>query len=182
MTQSSKISSKPTQDERLSQWSILGSDKDNNFNSFRLDDVMADIVFMMSKIANPRDIQIIFEPNHSAIVHANPDMVYALGHNLVNNAIKFTQKGEIVKISSQIQSDTIKVSIFNSGIGISSEKLNRLLEVNPNSIILGTVSEIVAGIELLLCHQLVERNNGKLSISSGKECGTTFIFTLPKAA
>ncbi len=168
-------------DVSLSQWTIAETDTQNtSFTAFRLDDVMADVVFAMSKVANPRDIQIIFEPNHSAIVYAHQDMIYSLVHNLVNNAIKFSQKGETIKISSQTESDTIKVSISNSGVGISAAKLNQLFDVDPNSTILGTVSEMVAGIELLLCHQLIERNNGELSISSGNGSGITFTFTLLK--
>ena len=149
---------------------------------FRLDDVIAEAIFRISKVAISNGVQIIFEPNYEAIVYADQDMIYAMAHNLIANAVKFTHKNEIIKVSSRIERDQVMVSIHNSGVGISKEMLEKLLQIDSNSTRLDAINEMVAAIELLLCHRFAEKNNGKLVVASGDEQGQMFTVTLPKVA
>jgi|GEM_PF-1886170 len=155
---------------------------DNLYSIFRLDDVIAEAISRISKVAISNGVQIIFEPNYEAVVYADQDMIYAMAHNLVSNAVKFTHKNETIKVSSRIERDKVMVSIYNSGVGISKQMLEKLLQIDSNSTRLDAIDEMVAAIELLLCHRFAEKNNGKLVVTSGDEQGKMFTFTLPKVA
>jgi signal transduction histidine kinase len=72
-----------------------------------------------------------------------------MAHYLVSNAVKFANSDEKVKISSKIERDVVIVTIANSGSSLRVQNLHRLLEASSSN--LGTVSEMVAGVEILLC-------------------------------
>ena len=98
--------------------------------------------------------------------------------NLINNAIKFTEKGE-VKVISKIKGRCIETSVIDTGIGIKEEDLKYLFkpfqQVNTglNRQYEGT------GLGLAICKRLVEKLGGVIGVKSEWGKGSTFIFTLP---
>jgi signal transduction histidine kinase len=168
-------------EEKLRQWSIVETDCTcNSFTSFRLDDVMADAISMISRIASPKGIEISLKPNHDAIVYADQNMIYAAIQRLISNAVKYSHKGETIKISSMLEQNMVVAFISNSGFGIDKHQLQQLFQVNADSKHIGTVSELVSGIELLLSQRFVEQNHGELAVKSEVGEGVTFTLSLPK--
>ena len=151
-------------------------------SSFLLDEVIAEALSMIAKIAIPKGVQIVFEQNLDAIVYADQDIVYAMAHNLVTNAISFSYEHETVKISSKVTRNMVTVSISSSRVGITKEKLHQLFKIDAKPITLFTIDEMIAGIELLLCHRFAEKNHGELLVTSGNEQGIMFTFTLPRVS
>jgi light-regulated signal transduction histidine kinase (bacteriophytochrome) len=151
-------------------------------SSFLLDEVIAEALLMIAKIAAPKGVQIVFEQNLDAIVYADQDMVYAMAHNLVTNAISFSYEHEIVRIASKVTPNMVVVSISSSGVGISKEKLHQLFKIDAKPITLFTIDEMIAGVELLLCHRFAEKNRGELLVTSGNDQGIMFTFTLPRVS
>jgi signal transduction histidine kinase len=169
--------------ERILKWSILETEgMYDSASAFRLDDVMADVISMISRVATPKRIQVFLEPNHGAVVFADQDMFFSMAHYLVSNSVKFANSGEKVRISSRINQSMVIVTIANSGSSLSAQNLHRLFEVDADSSSLGTVGDMVAGVEILLCHRFAEKNKGELFVTSGDRQGITFSFTLPKVA
>ncbi len=104
-------------------------------------------------------------------------------NNLLSNAIKFTPaKGEIYvstnKIETLAESDTIRLEVRDTGIGISKEQIpfvtNRFYQADNTS----TRKFGGTGIGLALVHELVTLMNGKLEIISEEEKGSAFIITM----
>jgi len=102
--------------------------------------------------------------------------------NLVSNSVKFTLKGKIiVRVQMVIQDDeqaTIEFAVTDTGIGIAENKLEKIFEnfqqaSNSTSKIFGGT-----GLGLAIAKQLVEGQNGKISVKSKIEEGSTFSFTL----
>lgn len=102
--------------------------------------------------------------------------------NLISNAIKFTEKGEI-KINAEINTQTNPVTLFiliaDSGIGIPKEKLpyifNRFYQVDDTR----TRQYEGTGIGLSLVKELTELMSGHISVTSESGKGTTFQLQLP---
>ncbi len=172
--------------ENLFQLSMLENHEVLDFyNLFRLDGVIANAISLVSRIAIPKGVRIVFEPNNEAFVYADEDMIYSMAQNLISNAINFSHKGETVKISSKIDRDMVRVSISNPGANISKEKLVQLFQHQLFQI--DTVStaadigegDINTGTDFLLWDRFAEKNNGKLSITNGNGQGIKFTFTLP---
>jgi signal transduction histidine kinase len=98
--------------------------------------------------------------------------------DLINNAIKFTDKGKIT-IRAKEEGDNIKVEIEDTGIGISKENISKMftkffqVETGADRKYEGT------GLGLVIAKMIIEAHKGKIWIDSKLEKGSKFIFTLP---
>lgn len=112
----------------------------------------------------------------------DPERIKQILNNLISNALKFTQKGEVlIKINTKlIQKDkiTVLVSVSDTGIGISQE--DRVKLFNSFSQLDGSYTRKYggSGLGLIICKQLVELCGGKIWIESEEGTGSTFSFTL----
>jgi signal transduction histidine kinase len=78
--------------ERSFERSRYNDGIDRFLSTFILDEVIADAVLAISKFAIPREVQVAFEPTDEAIVCADRDMIFAMVHNLISNAVKFSHR------------------------------------------------------------------------------------------
>jgi len=101
--------------------------------------------------------------------------------NLVNNAIKFTQQGDItihVSLDKQIGTlSTLKFSIKDQGIGISEEQLQRLFSAFSQADTSVTRQYGGSGLGLTICKELVELMAGEITVESELGKGSCFRFT-----
>jgi hypothetical protein len=107
------------------------------------------------------------------------NMIELVMRNLISNAIKFTDdKGEI-HVKFEEAEHMVKFKVIDNGIGIDSEKLDRLFDEYKNSSAKGTANEKGTGLGLMLCKLFVEQNNGTIHAESKKGKGSVFTVTLP---
>jgi signal transduction histidine kinase len=103
--------------------------------------------------------------------------------NLVSNAIKFTQEGGRITVSSPRGKDAdpsfIQISVTDTGIGISEEDLPRVFEEFAQVGEPG--KEEGTGLGLAICLRIIEAHGGEIWAQSELGKGTTFSFTLPLA-
>jgi signal transduction histidine kinase/HAMP domain-containing protein len=98
--------------------------------------------------------------------------------NLVNNAIKFTEKGE-VRLECEIKNGYLEINVIDSGIGIKDEDLNKLFKPFQQVDTGLTRQYEGTGLGLSICKRLVEKLGGKIWVKSKWGIGSTFSFTLP---
>ena len=101
--------------------------------------------------------------------------------NLVSNALKFTEKGEVrVRISCPPGSDLISFFVEDTGIGIAPEHLDVIFQEfsQIHHSIQGRVKG--TGLGLSLSRKLAELLGGTLEVSSRQGVGSTFVLTLPQ--
>ncbi len=98
--------------------------------------------------------------------------------NLLNNAVKFTEKGHIIIATSKLENE-IQVSVSDTGCGMKQEDLPKLfhkfeqLRRGEERKTGGT------GLGLAICKEVIERHNGKIWAESEAGKGSTFCFALP---
>jgi signal transduction histidine kinase len=98
--------------------------------------------------------------------------------NLVNNAIKFTDKGQ-VRIRGQVDGDTLTIQVIDTGIGIRSEDVDKLFRPF-RQIDAGTARlHEGTGLGLAICDNLVSMMGGRIGVESEWGKGSTFTVTLP---
>ena len=98
--------------------------------------------------------------------------------NLVSNAIKFTEKGNVT-ISTGVEADKIYVAITDTGIGIRKQEIKSLFEsfVQVSS---GKGRKIGGtGLGLAISKKIIEQHGGKIQLESKYAKGSTFSFALP---
>jgi PAS domain S-box-containing protein len=99
--------------------------------------------------------------------------------NLVNNAIKFTERGE-VSIECQIRDGWLETSVHDSGIGIKPEDMDRLFKPFQQIDTGLARGHEGTGLGLAICKRLIMVMGGEINVESQWGVGSTFRFTLPK--
>ncbi len=168
--------------ENLLQWSRIQSGKipysPIGFNiAFKINQVIT----LLSNNAVNKKITVLNECSNNAIVHADEDMLFSVIQNLLSNAIKFTNKEGVIVFRCLVLDKEVKISIADNGVGMKEEDLKKLFRIDTQHTTYGTNEEKGSGLGLLLCHEMIERNRGKITAESKIGEGTTFTFTLPKA-
>ena len=127
------------------------------------------------EITLKRDI----EPEIS--VFADKKMVETILRNLISNAIKFTHTNGTILVSAEPADDYVVIKVSDNGVGINAKTLSELFKVDKVQSTPGTKKETGTGLGLILCKELVEKQNGKMWVESKENEGTAFYFTLPVA-
>ena len=101
-------------------------------------------------------------------------MIDTVIRNLINNAIKFTNKNGIVEINTIETKDKIIINVVDNGIGIKKEDIDKLFKIDKFFHRKGTNNEEVTGLGLILCKDFVEKNGGKLVVTIEENKGSKF--------
>ncbi len=113
---------------------------------------------------------------------ADENRLQQILHNLIGNAIKFTEQGR-VEISAQIEQNAqpphLLISISDTGIGIPQDKLHTIFESFEQVDGSNARQYGGTGLGLTVTKQLVELHKGTISVSSQLGEGSVFYFTLP---
>ena len=129
--------------------------------------------------AENKKLRIFYDETQWLNVFADKRMLNMILRNLISNAIKFSEQGEI-KIEARQQSAMCEISIADQGVGISEDRLDLLFSPTAKEISTeGTSGELGTGLGLLLCKDFVLRHGGKIWVESEVNKGSTFIFSLP---
>ena len=140
--------------------------------------ILNDTVDLLEQNANVKQIVIKKNFNDHIEVFADHNAVATIFRNLLSNAIKFTRENGVIEINGQCTSNVCSVSIVDSGIGMSDEKISQLFTLQRKSEV-GTAGEKGTGLGLVLCKDLVQQNSGQIDIVSAVGLGTTITVTLP---
>jgi signal transduction histidine kinase/ligand-binding sensor domain-containing protein/DNA-binding NarL/FixJ family response regulator len=119
------------------------------------------------------------DPDHH--VFADYNMMDTAIRNILSNSIKFTEYNGKVTVSSFAHDDDIVLSISDTGVGMSQEEIKGLFKLDKASISTGTAGERGTGLGLVITHDFIEANKGKINVESQPGQGTTFHIALPKS-
>lgn len=140
--------------------------------------LIKDKISLLEGQANDKSIELKFVEGDDLVVYADANMLNTIIRNLVSNAIKFTEKGSVT-ISYTKDLEYCKVTIKDTGVGISEKNLRNLFELDKPVSTKGTSGEKGSGIGLLLCKEFIKQNKGKIFVESIKGEGSIFSFTIP---
>jgi len=127
-----------------------------------------------------------FDPGLPPFVVGDPTRLRQVLVNLVGNAFKFTEKGEVRLHVQRVDDGMMKpgwnlicFTVSDTGIGISPEELPRLFEQFEQGDTTTTRRYGGTGLGLAICRQLVDLMGGEIVADSTPGLGSTFSFTIP---
>jgi two-component system sensor histidine kinase/response regulator len=150
---------------------------------FELDEILTNLDNLFNLTAQQKGIELLFQ--YTADVpqklRGDPLRLSQILSNLVNNAIKFTEQGEIVvkiePLSQDEETITLQFSVSDTGIGISKEQQNKLFHAFSQVDASTTRKYGGSGLGLAICERLVKLMDGRIWVESEAGLGSTFFFT-----
>ncbi|MPL96857.1 Sensor histidine kinase RcsC [bioreactor metagenome] len=130
-------------------------------------------------LAELKQISIVFNGYSEAKARIDQDMIKTVLRNLLNNAIKFSNRGSEIIVSLKEEGDRVIISVSDKGKGIKTSDQNKIFKTNVHISSFGTENEEGSGLGLLICKEFINRNNGEIWFESREGAGSTFSFYIP---
>ena len=150
---------------------------------FQLEDTLDNISTLVGIKTQEKGLELLFktDPSVPTVLVGDPLRLGQILINLSNNAVKFTDTGEIVVSTKLVKKDkervTLKFSVQDTGIGMTAEQAAKLFQpfIQANS---STTRKYGGtGLGLTISKRLVEMMGGKIWVESQAGKGSTFSFT-----
>ena len=151
---------------------------------FNLNDVLYNLTNVVTLKAIEKDVEFLFrlQPNLPRIFYGDQLRLGQVLINIVSNAIKFTEQGQVVlQIETELRDDIsyLSFAIIDSGIGMSTEQIDEILNPFTQADSSFTRKYGGTGLGLTITNQLIDLMGGELYISSVENVGSTFSFSIP---
>lgn len=166
----------------LLEWSLVQIGKlPFNPTPVSIHEVIAESANHLDAMAVSKKVKIHNQVDKEKKVLVDKSMMTIILRNLLSNAVKFSPEGKTVELTAQQSNGTVTISVRDEGVGMEPEEASRLFKMEENTRTIGSSSEKGAGIGLLLCKELVDKNRGTISVKSTPGMGSTFYLELPSA-
>ncbi len=144
-----------------------------------LKDVLEDIVSELSHIADEKDVRLILDCDDS-VVFGNIDLLYRAFYNIVENGIKYNIDGGKVMITVKSTKRQIMVNIKDTGISIPDEEKENIFE--PFYRVDKSRSREMggSGLGLSIVRSIINKHNGKITVTNNENGGTCFEIAIGK--
>jgi two-component system, sensor histidine kinase ChiS len=143
--------------------------------------LIREVFYTMQPVAKSRGLEMGMR-SPAAVLRCvcDHDKILQVLTNLVNNAIKFTEKG-VVTISSSLQGESVRVCVQDTGIGIRQEDMHKLFKSFSQINAPNHTKEGSTGLGLAICKEIVALHGGTIWVESVPAEGSSFYFTLTAA-
>ena len=145
--------------------------------------VIVDVVLRLSSpLAQVKSLQLVNDVDNTVPqVLADEDRLQQILHNLVGNAVKFTEAGSVI-VSAVDHGEQVRVLVTDTGAGIAAEDQQRIFESFEQVEESATRIHGGTGLGLAVTRDLVNLHGSNVELTSAPGAGSTFSFTLPVAA
>ncbi len=141
---------------------------------FELEKLLQDLVMEFKPLADEKKIQLRYKNLcRNSFIFADKYTLTQAFQNLIDNAIKYTNKG-FVEVVSEDAAEKLSIKISDTGIGISSNYLPKLFQPFTQEEVGYSRKFDGNGLGLALTKKYIEINNGTITVKSSKGKGTTF--------
>jgi two-component system sensor histidine kinase/response regulator len=143
-----------------------------------VNEIVNEKISLFTAIAQSKDINLLSELMPDTPIFADGNHVNIILQNLLSNGLKFTYSGGTITIKSQKIDKMVQISVADTGKGMNEEQQSKLF-TNQYFTTKGTTGEKGNGLGLHLVKDLVEKNGGKIWVTSEEGKGSEFCFLLP---
>ena len=155
---------------------------DLKYESVDMNLLLQHVVEGFTQQAKNRQVTIEIYSSNLPLIYGDGDRLSQVFTNLLDNALKFTPSGGIVKIKAENDSNQLRVGVTDTGAGITSDQLpfifDRFFQADPSR---KGGEEHSAGLGLAIVKEIVQAHHGTITAQSSPGQGSTFTVRLPLA-
>jgi len=154
--------------------------KDPDKEPVKVNDILKDIILSFNYTGRENEIKLVESLDRELpVVMADKEQITLVCKNIIDNSRRAIDGKGILKISTEKGIDNnINVTVYDSGRGIPSDVIDKIFD--PFFVI--NEEERGMGLGLCVSNDIIKRHGGTLTVTSQKEKGTIFKFTLPIAS
>lgn len=154
---------------------------DLEISPFPLDNCIEIVLSFFATTAQKKGLELNYsiDPQVAKVVEGDRTRLQQILVNLIGNAIKFTSIGKVSVMIKRCQDAQLLFAVEDTGIGIPSDKLEKLFK--PFSQIDSSATRKFGGtgMGLAICHKLIKLMGGNIWVESSVSKGSTFLFAIP---
>lgn len=150
------------------------------FMALGVDEIIADVIEMTKPrwhdlaLFNGKRIELKFNSSGRLSARGNPSELREVFTNLINNAVDAIEGDGVIEISAGIEADRVKISVADTGHGMTDEIRKRIFEP-----FFTTKGKNGTGLGLSMAYGIINRHGGSIDVESFVNEGTRFEITLP---
>jgi signal transduction histidine kinase len=153
-----------------------------SFNDYSMQEIVGNVIAAVESLGDEKNLPLKADLSPGLpLGKGDEQRITQVLLNLVSNAIKFTDEGE-VSIKVVVSDDTFQVSVTDTGMGISEADQKLIFEEFQQADGSATRAKGGTGLGLAIARRIVEMHGGRLRVESRLGEGATFTFTLPVRA
>ncbi|MDD3149301.1 MAG: ATP-binding protein [Candidatus Gastranaerophilales bacterium] len=152
-----------------------------NMELFNAREIMLEIILILESIAKEKTIQIKTDKIQNILIKADAKQFRQILYNLINNAIKFTEKNGEINVRTTLIENRLKIEVEDNGIGIANKDKSKIFCQFAQLDSSYARKQGGAGLGLALSKKLVELHGGTIGFESQKDKGSNFWFILPNS-
>lgn len=158
----------------VSEFMVLAKPHAVYFNECNLTDILKKVIYLLEAEANLKNVVIINDiSNEDVTLHGEKNQLTQVFVNLFKNAMEALPNGGVIRVSTAVVNDKIKISIEDNGVGMSEEQVKRIGEPFYTTKAMGT------GLGLMVSYKIIQNHKGSISVKSELNKGTRFDIMLP---
>ena len=166
-----------------------------DMNNFNRDNVFLDITTFdihesirqtldaLEGTAEKKQITFQFHKSVDAPLMVSADMgkIRQVLQNLIDNAVKFSEIGSIIYISTRSRGDKVFISVKDTGIGIPKKDIGKIWDRFYKTDLSRGKDKLGTGLGLSISKEIINAHKQTIDVVSTEGVGTEFVFTLPRA-
>lgn len=152
------------------------------FNPSRINSTQAirEVINILEPLYKNKNIEVVFDSNSNININADFQKFQQILYNLLSNSIKFTGKNGKIEIKQEQKAKDYILKIKDNGVGIDKKHHNKIFKKFVHIDNIYSKSQSSTGLGLPITKELVKLHNGKITLESEIDKGTTFIMEFRK--
>lgn len=146
----------------------------------QFDRIVQDVVGKMQMLAEVKELILTSEIESPVPMVGDEERLHQLLVILLDNAIKYTPEGGLVKVSCRRLAHSVQLDVEDTGVGIDAEHLPRIFDRFYRADKARTRAEGGTGLGLAIAKWIVERHGGRIRLESKRNAGTRVSVSLPR--
>ncbi len=153
--------------------------KSDDWQPVEVGSVLREAVGQCQHLAQRHHVEIKLELENGATVFGDRSQLVSALSNLIENAVKYSEPGKLVRVETKEDTETVAISITDQGIGIAPADQERIFERFFRVDRARSRSTGGTGLGLSIVRHVVDNHGGKISVQSEEGKGATFTVSLP---